>query len=259
MSVKQRSVLTLSIFVIAAVFLSACTQSLSSAPAETPTLIPTGLFVSPIASVENPMLMIEQFAKQTEAAQTAAAGGGTPGTPGTPVAAVSGTPGTPQANATTNPAVIASPTPTIAVNVSTPTNANSAANTPVPTAAAASTSAPAGPRPASYTLQAGEFPYCIARRYNIDPAALLAASGLTEAQANNLSAGTVLTIPQNAGSFPGNRALRSHPATYTVASGDETVYSVACLYGDVDPNAIASANGIAVSAKLTLGQTLNIP
>lgn len=255
MSVKKRSVLMMSIFAIAAVLLSACTQSLSSAPVETPTLIPTGLFVSPIASVENPMLMIEQFAKQTEAAQTVAAGGGTPGTP---VATVSGTPGTPQADATTDPAVVASPTSTIAVDASTPTNANPVATTPESPAAAA-TSVPPGSRPTTYTLQSGEFPYCIARRFNVDPDALLTASGLNSAQANSLAAGTVLTIPQSAGGFPGSRALRAHPATYTVASANETIYSVACLYGDVDPNAIASANGIAVSAKLTLGQTLNIP
>jgi hypothetical protein len=121
MSNKRRSVLALSIFMITAVMLSACTQSLSSAPAATPTLIATGLFVSPIASVENPMEMIEQFAKQTEAAQTAAAGGGTTGTPGTPQAVsttTTGTPGTPA------PAV-ATATPTIAA--STPTNANAAA------------------------------------------------------------------------------------------------------------------------------------
>jgi LysM repeat protein len=241
MTIKQRSVLAISIFMIVAVLLSSCTQSLSSAPVETPTLIATGLFVSPVASVENPMEMIEQFAKQTEAAQTAAAGGGTPTTP------ESG------ATATVDPA-LPTATPTVFVDVSTPTNAN-AIDTPVSVA----TSVPPGSRPASYTLQTGEFPYCIARRFNVDPDALLQASGLTAAQANSLSAGTVLTIPQSAGAFPGNRALRAHPATYTVASASETVYSVACLYGDVDPNAIASSNGISASSKLTVGQTLNIP
>lgn len=254
MSSKRQSVQVISIFMVAAVLLSACTQSLSSAPAETPTLIPTGLFVSPIASVENPMEMIEQFAKQTEAAQTAAAGGsttGTPGTPGTPQAVsttTTGTPGTPV------PAV-ATATPTVAAV--TPTNANAAVT--AVTSAPAATSVPPGVRPSSYTLMQGEFPYCIARRYNVDPTALLQASGLTESQANNLAAGTVLTIPQGAGGFPGTRALKPHPASYTVASSNETVYSVACLYGDVDPNAIASTNNISTSSKLTIGQTLQIP
>ncbi|GAB4401088.1 MAG: hypothetical protein OHK003_27300 [Anaerolineales bacterium] len=250
MTNKRRSVLAISIFLILAVMLSACTQSLSSAPVATPTLIATGLFVSPIASVENPMAMIEQFAKQTEAAQTAAAGGGVTGTP----EAGEATTGTPDG------AVIETATPTIEVIAGTPTNAIAAIDTPIPAATSVpATSVPPGSRPASYTLQAGEFPYCIARRFNVDPDALLQASGLTSAQANSLVAGTVLTIPQSAGPFPGSRALRAHPAAYTVASSSETVYSVACLYGDVDPNAIASANSISAASKLTVGQTLQIP
>jgi hypothetical protein len=34
---------------------------------------------------------------------------------------------------------------------------------------------------------------------------------------------------------------------------------VACYFGDVTPEAIAAANGLAVSASLTAGQQLNIP
>lgn len=242
MSVKYRSMLIISIFMVVAVVLSACTQSLSSAPVETPTLIPTGLFVSPIASVENPMLMIEQFAKQTEAAQTVAAGGGTP---------IAATTGTLQADG----AVIASPT--AFADVFTPTNAN-AAVTPVPTSIAASTSVPPVIASGSeYVLRAGEYPYCIARRYNVDPDALLSASGLTSPDI--YYAGLKLVIPQN-GPFPGARSLRAHPGTYTVVSGDETIYSIACLFGDVDPNGILSSNpSINASSKLTAGQVLQIP
>jgi hypothetical protein len=43
-----------------------------------------------------------------------------------------------------------------------------------------------------------------------------------------------------------------------VTSG-QTVYGVACWYGDVEPQAIASANGISVDATLSAGQSLNIP
>lgn len=241
---KHRSVQVFSIFMIAAVFLSACTQSLSSAPVATPTLIATGLFVSPVASVENPMEMIEQFAKQTEAAQTAAAGGGATATPGTPQAGttVSSTPGVNDATAT----------PTVGAAVSTPTNANTVA-----TAAPAATSVPPSVAGGSeYFLQEGEFPYCIARRYNVDPEALIQASGLTNPDI--YYAGLRLVIPKS-GPFPGTRSLKAHPASYTVASGTETVYSIACAFGDVDPNAIASANGISASAKLTVGQVLQIP
>jgi LysM repeat protein len=245
MNKNKRSLLAISIFVVSTMLISACTQSLSSAPVATPTLLPDGLFVSPFPSVENPMAMIEEFAKQTAAAQTSVAGGETLGTPSTPDTLNV----TPQVDATT-------PTPDV---FSTPTNAEPAASIPTSEpAVAAATSVPPGVRPATYTLQKGEFPYCIARRFNVDPTQLLSLSGLTSTQANSLSTGTVLTIPQS-GSFPGNRALASHPATYTVASADETIYSVACKYGDVDPNAIASANNISVSAKLTVGQQLQIP
>ncbi|MBL8051009.1 MAG: LysM peptidoglycan-binding domain-containing protein [Anaerolineales bacterium] len=244
MSKRRRSVLVISIMMISTMLISACTQSLSEAPIETPTLLPTGLFVSPIASVENPMAMIEEFARQTAAAQTATAGGVDPNATIDP-------------NLTLTPqVVVATVSPTLDINStnSTPTNNAAIVNTALP----AATSVPPGVRPPTYTLQNGEFPYCIARRFNVDPTQLLSLSGLTTQQAYNLSAGTVLTIPQS-GSFPGNRSLTSHPATYTVASSDETLYSIACKYGDVDPNAIATANNISVNAKLTVGQSLQIP
>jgi LysM repeat protein len=68
-----------------------------------------------------------------------------------------------------------------------------------------------------------------------------------------------LQIPQTGNPFPGNRSLRAHPTTYIVASGD-TIYSIACLFGDVDPEAIAYVNNITSPNKqLTPGQTINIP
>ncbi|WKZ37856.1 MAG: LysM peptidoglycan-binding domain-containing protein [Anaerolineales bacterium] len=241
MNKKQRGLLAVFILVVSTMLVSSCTQSLSSAPAATPTLLPEGLFVSPFPSVENPMAMIEEFAKQTAAAQTSAAGGD-PAAEGTEV--------TPDANENESE----TPTPDL---ISTPTNAEPGAAAAADTAIPAATSIP-GVRPATYTLQKGEFPYCIARRFNVDPATLLSLSGLTSAQANSLVTGTVLTIPQS-GNFPGNRALAPHPTTYTVLSGDETVYGVACKFGDVDPAVIAAENSIAISAKLTAGQQLRIP
>jgi LysM repeat protein len=239
MSNKQRGMLVIFILVISTVMISACTQSLSKVPAVTPTLIPPQLFVSPLPSVENPMAMIEEFAKQTSVAQTTVANGGTPATPqpvavGTVITAQAGT-------------VVA---PTVGMP-STPTNA-----VPTTPAAAITTPVPAGVRPATYTLQNGEFPYCIARRFNVDPDALLSASGLTSPDL--YYPGLKLTIPQS-GAFPGGRMLASHPTTYIVGSSDETVYSVACKFGDIDPATIASANSISVSAKLTAGQKLQIP
>lgn len=239
MSKTRQSVLAISIFMISTLLISACTQSLSAAPVATPTLLPTGLFVSPIASVENPMAMIEEFARQTAAAQTATAG-----TPGTPQTVVTGTPGTPQAN------VIVTTSPTLG-NV-TPTNVGAVTST---NAAPAATSVP-GIRPAEYILKAGEFPYCIARRFNVDPEELIKASGLINPDV--YYAGLRLVIPQS-GSFPENRSLIPHPAQYVVASSDETVYSIACKYGDVHPEDIAAKNNISVTTKLTVGQSLQIP
>ncbi|HNK62760.1 MAG TPA: LysM domain-containing protein, partial [Anaerolineales bacterium] len=88
---------------------------------------------------------------------------------------------------------------------------------------------------------------------------LLSLSGLTASEAYNLSAGTKLTIPQT-GSFPGSRALQAHPASYTVSSSDETVYSIACKYGDVTPESIISGNGLTgTNPTLTTGTVLKIP
>ncbi|HEX9797660.1 MAG TPA: LysM peptidoglycan-binding domain-containing protein [Anaerolineales bacterium] len=136
--------------------------------------------------------------------------------------------------------------------------------TPEPTSASAATSA-ATPTtgviatagvPSSYTLKQGEHPYCIARRFDIDPIQLLAVNGIGSDTV--ISPGLTLTIPQGTSGFPPPRALRSHPATYTVQSGD-TIYGIACLYGDVDPLAIAQANGLSEPYNLSAGTVLNIP
>jgi LysM repeat protein len=141
-----------------------------------------------------------------------------------------------------------------AVNTSTPTptatSEGTATVTPFPSATPG--------RPTTYTLQRGEFPYCIARRFDVDVGDLLALNGMTTS--SRPSVGTVLKIPTT-GSWSaahGNRYLIAHPATYTVVAGD-TIYTIACKYGDVDPNAILSANGLSPGAALTAGQTLQIP
>jgi hypothetical protein len=114
-------------------------------------------------------------------------------------------------------------------------------------------------RPATYTLQRGEFPYCIARRFNVAPSELMALNGLTAAQSRALQPGLVLQIPQTGNPFPGTRALQPHPTTYTVQSSTETIYAVACKFGDVDPVNIANQNGLVAPYTLTFGQVLNIP
>lgn len=114
------------------------------------------------------------------------------------------------------------------------------------------------PKPAEYTLKAGEFPYCIARRYNLNPQELLDLNGISTSSGSLYQPGLTLKIPQSSLTFPGETALIPHPATYTVLSGD-TVYSVACKYGDPDPLAIAAANGLQSPYTLTVGRTIQVP
>ncbi len=122
--------------------------------------------------------------------------------------------------------------------------------------APAEVAAPSLVVPATHTLRRGEFPYCIARRYNIDPDDLLRANGLWRGMI--YPGGLVLKIPTTADPFPTTRALRAHPASYTVKTGDN-IYIIACYYGDVDPLAIAAANGLSAPYTLTPGAVLSIP
>jgi LysM repeat protein len=235
----KRDLIIVSTLVLVMIVTSACNQAYSQAPAATFTPASQSLFASP--GPTDAMDPVEAFATGTALAQlTTTPGGSVPTSP----------PGvTPQAaTATATPVVIANATSTSTLAV---------AQTPQtgPTA----TNIPPGSKPSTYTLQSGEFPYCIARRFNVDPDELLAASGLTSAQANNLSAGKVLTIPQTGNPFPGDRMLHNHPDTYTVDFSSETIYGVACYYGDIDPALIAQANGLSVNATLTAGQKLTIP
>ncbi|MCI0521188.1 MAG: LysM peptidoglycan-binding domain-containing protein [Chloroflexi bacterium] len=148
-----------------------------------------------------------------------------------------------------------------------PAAQETAAPTPEATQAPAATQEPAQPAsvtlptktpgtPASWTLQKGEHPYCIARRFDVNPNEMLNLSGL--AAGGSYPPGTVLKIPTSGNTFPAGRALKDHPDTYTVGSGD-SIYSIACEYGDVDPYDIAAANGLAAPYKLSAGQELKIP
>lgn len=128
-------------------------------------------------------------------------------------------------------------------------------NTPVPAGVNVNAATPTPGRPATYTLKKGEFPYCIARRFNVDPDDLLALSGLSSKQV--YQPGTDLKIPQT-GSFPGSRVLKAHPDTYKVQVND-TIYSIACKYGDVDPVYLAAYNNIPAPYILQTGHTLSIP
>src|SRR5512135_901144 len=200
---RHSGVRLIGIMVLAGVLASACTQVYSQAPLGTPTLIPTGLFVSPFPSGQDPLKIVAQLGTQTAMARTAQAGG-------LPTSAITGTPPT----ATVTPTG-ASATPTLGTAVTAAVTTPAPATVAIVTGTATSqvtSIAPTAPvtRPATYTLQQGEYPYCIARRYNVDPNDLLSVNGISNGDL--LYPGKVLTIPQT-GSFPGDRALHSHPDT----------------------------------------------
>ena len=110
-------------------------------------------------------------------------------------------------------------------------------------------------RPTEYTLQPGEFPFCIARRFDVNPGDLL---NLNNIGANELVApGTTLKIPQT-GSWEGERSLKPHPTTFTVSAGD-TIYTIACSFGPVTPEAIIAVNQLEKPYSLSSGQILEIP
>jgi LysM repeat protein len=149
--------------------------------------------------------------------------------------------------------VVLTPTPILETSL-TPNPENMLTNVTTPTPA--SDLSDAEPTSSQYTLQSGEYPYCIARRFNIHPDDLMALNNL---KADMLySPGLILNIPETKRPFPGTRALRPHPTTYIIPKAQMTIYDVACYFGDVRPNAILKNNGL-TSPLLTLGQTLQIP
>jgi len=232
------------VIAIASLLISSCTMTYPGSSAATPTTNP---FTNPLPTSGDPMKNVESFATATALAKTAIAGGG-------PTATLGADGATPVPTNTPLGGSIPTNTPLGGVGVipsSTPGIGGSGeGDTPT------STLAPVTGRPANYTLQQGEFPYCIARRFNVNPEELLSLNGLYDGSL--YMPGTMLQIPQS-GSFPGDRALRPHPTTYTVTSSNETFYSIACLFGNVEPSQIAQANGLSLGSLLTIGQAIKIP
>jgi LysM repeat protein len=245
MANRKKITILFSLLALTAILISACERSFSSVPLETPEAEVTSLFVSPFPTSDNPMAMVEELSTGTALAETAVAL-----TAGTPLAtSAAGTEITPDINATITSTLdlFTGATATLTLD----SNITPSTTQPAPTLTV--------DRPSSYTLQKGEFPYCIARRFNVDPAQLLSVNGLANGAIYypNLT----LTIPQT-GTFPGTRALRSHPDTYTVADSTLTVNGLACVYGDVDPAAIIQANpnlSLSLGANLPAGQQIAIP
>jgi LysM repeat protein len=112
-------------------------------------------------------------------------------------------------------------------------------------------------KPSTYVLQENENPYCIARRFNVDIGELLSINVLTtESQP---TVGTSLKIPlTNHPWSSGPIALLPHPTQYTVRNGD-TLTGIACLFGDVSPEAIIFVNKLTEPVTLQGGSIINIP
>jgi LysM repeat protein len=250
---KNLNLRLVSILLLGIMAVSACTQPYSQAPLASPTLLPTGLFVSPFPSGQDPLQIVADLGTQTAMAKTNVANGTTtPATPGTPGTSVTSTVGTPL-------------TPTLTPTLGTPITVVVTTPVPVTVIVGGSTATPystvfvATPvsAPATYTLKQGEFVFCIARRFNLNPDDILSMNGLFDSQ--TIYPGLTLKLPQS-GAFPGDRTLHSHPDTYTVSgNNDTTLNGVACYYGDVFPEAISSANNLPLSTTLNIGQQIKIP
>lgn len=250
----MRKKIFLVLTILLAVALSACTRTASSSPSVSAT--PKSNFPTPAAT--SGMNAIE-----IAGTQTAVATSGFPMPTAGETVVVAGETPTGEALATLTPLAGVDSTAVVEEVTATPLPSPTAdAGLPSPTVAPSTpvVAATAQPvvKPASYVLHVGEFPYCLARRFNVNPDELLALNNLSSAQSTNLSAGTSLSIPQSGSSFPGARARVAHPAQYTVLSGD-TVYTIACHFGDVDPAAIATANNLGADYSLTVGATIQIP
>lgn len=145
------------------------------------------------------------------------------------------------------------PAPTEAVKpTAEPTKAPEATATPEPKVI------PTLERPETYALKKGEWPICIARRYDLNLDEFFKLNNLN--MDSRPAEGTKLKIPATGkwSAAHGNRALNKHPATHTVAAG-ETIYTIACHYGDVSPEAIAAVNDLKEPYTLKVGDKLQIP
>lgn len=233
---KSKIGIVIAFLSLAALGLAACERSMTTGPLPLPTATATSEsdFATDLGGeglpTDDPIQLLYAYATQTAAAlglPTETPAEATPGAELTPA-------GEAMTPVMTTPGLegIQTPTPWLTVPTATPG------------------------LPLTYTLQPREFPYCIARRFNVDPEELLALNNLNDGQL--FMPGLELKIPQSGKTFPGERALIPHPATYTVQAND-TIYSIACTYGDVDPMMIVYVNGLTPPYTLTVGQVLNIP
>jgi len=222
--------LAIASLIVMALFLGACTRT-ATTPSPT---AGTGQTPAALTGQQATMEAVRS-ALLTQTAQAAAGSGGATSTPLVVVTQASGATGTPQA-------------------------------TSASTSAAATTCGPT-----SYTVLSGEWVYSIARKFGVDPQAIIDLNGLVAPY--ELSPGQSLKIP---GSCPGGTTpvvvatvtpggptitpggtAAAGGTSYTVQAG-EWVYSIARKFG-VDPQAIIDANNLQPPYTLSVGQKLIIP
>lgn len=119
--------------------------------------------------------------------------------------------------------------------------------------------APDGSR--TYTMQEGDDLVCLGRRFNVAVSDLLAQNGLETPE--DAGVGDVIALPVSPNAWKltegyGRRMLVRHPAEYTTESGD-TLFSIACAFGDVLPEQIALANQLVLGEPLSAGMRISIP
>src|SRR5512146_624342 len=223
---KSKFLILALVTILAGILVAGCER-----PAPLPPTAATATSEFPFPIAENPTVNVSQIQTQTAIAKippvVTAANTPVPGVENTPVPPQPIQPTQPPAPAATN-----TPKPVIVVPSATPG------------------------RPSTYVIQSGDTFYCIARRFNLNVADFLSLNGLSTSSFAQI--GQEVKIPQSGTWSSGERALKAHPDTYTVAAGD-TLNKIACKYGDVDPSAILFANDLSGAGDIKAGMTLNIP
>ena len=145
----------------------------------------------------------------------------------------------------------------VVVPTNTPDVAPVPTNTPEPTVAP--TAEPVE-SPSTYTLHAGEYPFCLARRFDVEWTSFVANNpNVNFTDSGSFYAGLKFSIPQGGAGFGADRMLISHPGTYTTGLG-ESIYSISCSFGDVYPESIAQVNGLPNDdTEIPSGTLLQIP
>ena len=218
MDTSKRRTLILGLLVTASLLLAACTRSASDSPV--PTVAGGG--GEPTAGAAEATMEAVRSAILTQTAQAAQIGGGE------------------EPTATEEP-----PQPL------GPTDTPPATSTPVPTATATGVTVPV-----TYTVQTGDWIYSIARKFGLDPNAVIAAN--PGVNPNLVIPGQVLNLPQPGATPAAPASTLTRPADYTVKQGD-WIYSIARAFG-VTPEQIIAANPT-LRAPYTIypGQVLHIP